>query len=146
MGGESGFKIIFYILFSVVFTVIFTDVFRIYAAHQKIADALAQSVDAGLIAGTDQDTRSAGKLEIDLNKARAGVTNILMNNLKLDNRLENRFFTGSQLDIRLQYRNGSPRLESTFKTNIPIYSTKLFGFSEYSITVPKKTPYLTDFK
>ncbi|CAN7767081.1 hypothetical protein LJR153_007307 [Paenibacillus sp. LjRoot153] len=146
MAGASGVKIILFILISVVFTVVFTDVFRVYAAHQKIADALAQAVDAGLIAGTDQDTRSAGKLEIDINKANAGVKEILRNNLNLNNQLENKLFTSSYLVIRIQYRKGSPRLESTFSTNIAIYSTKIFGLREYTITVPKKTPYLTGFK
>lgn len=139
-------KIIFVVFFSTFFLVLGVDLTRFYVAYDAIAKALAQSVDAGLIAGTDDDTRSLGKLEVDLVSAKVAATDILRKNLKLDSGLENDNFKNSSLQIQIVYTNDVPRLEGVFSTHLNLYAGKLFGLSEFPLRIPKRTPYINTYR
>lgn len=142
----SAHKYMFAILFGAFFLFVMSDVLRIWFAYDKIAKALSQSVDAGLIQGTDESTLNLGKLQINLNDAQSGIISVLKSNLRLDNALESDVYTGSQLSVQMTYMNGIPRLEATFSTHISLIAGKMFGYTAYPMQINKRTPYLMNYK
>ncbi|NHN34883.1 hypothetical protein [Paenibacillus agricola] len=142
----SSVKLMFIIYFCVFVMIFVVDRIRIELVHDAIGDALSQALDAGLIQGTDDASRSLGELQLDMNAAQIAVNEVLKSNLKLDNGLSNDDYKDSQLDVTMVYQNGTPRLEAVFSTHITLYSGTMVGIGEYPIRIPKRTPYLTNYK
>lgn len=142
----SAVKIMFVVFFCTFGLLFGIDLTRFYLAYDAISKGLSQSVDAGLIAGTDDTTRALGELQLNMDATRIAVRDVLKNNLSLDDALQNDNFKNSQLDIQLIYTNGNPRLEAVFSTHLSLVAGKMIGLPEYPLKIPKRTPYLSIYK
>jgi len=107
---------------------------------------MTQAVDAGLIQGGIQEDIRSGFVRLDESLARSAVRDTVQSNLKLNSQLTNEGYKNSNLQTNITYRNGQPRLEAQFNTQISLTAGRLVGLSTYSLTVTKKTPYMAKYK
>ncbi|WP_270620087.1 hypothetical protein [Paenibacillus macerans] len=139
------FRTMFLMLFSCVALVVVRDVGVAYAGYLKIEKSVEQSLDAAIIAATEDMERTKGFLRIDKNAARETIATMLQSNLKLNGALENTHFHDSLLNVELGYTSNIPRIEVEYKTHVNFSAGQMFGVPTWEVSVKKHTPYLSEF-
>ncbi|GAC42085.1 hypothetical protein PPOP_1442 [Paenibacillus popilliae ATCC 14706] len=119
----------------------------VYIARNVISDALSSAIDSAIIYGTIASDVGRGEVRLDRDKVKQGITAMLKANLRLDDSLSSETFRRGKLAVQVTHNSdGVPRVEAEFSAEIDIGIMRLFGQDEYTIRVPRKTPYLTEYK
>ncbi|MDY7989824.1 hypothetical protein UY536_03410 [Paenibacillus polymyxa] len=116
-----------------------------YMAYLKIEKAVEQSLDAAIVAATEDMERQRGHLRLDQDSAQQTISSKLQGNLNLDRHLNNTFFHSSSLQVGITYAGDMPRIEMEYRTHLELGAGKMFGLDAWPLTVKKKTPYLAEF-
>lgn len=143
---NTGVKVMFLLYFLVFASILSIDFISVYEAETEIKRALDRAIDGGIIYGTIDDDMSKGKIRLDEERVRQGVTTIIKKNLSLDASLSNDAYRKGSLNITITYHNESPRVEANYNASVQLISGKFVGLDEYDIRVNKKTPYLSEYK
>jgi hypothetical protein len=125
-----------------------TDFLNITMSQMQIEKAVADGLDAAIIASTEEYQHQRGNQELDMVAAEQALRSTLQKNLKLESSLNNKNFVSSDLHVSVTYLSGTnrtPRLESTFNTKIKLIAGRLFGITDYPMSITRKTPYLGEF-
>lgn len=125
-----------------------TDFVNITLTQMQIEKAIADGLDAAIIAGTEETQHQRGNKELDMIAAEQAMSSTLQKTLKLDSSLNSKKFLSSSMQVSVTYLSGTnrtPRLESTFHTKITLISGRIFGIKDYPMSITRKTPYLGEF-
>ncbi|CAH8248448.1 hypothetical protein WJ0W_007116 [Paenibacillus melissococcoides] len=144
---NSGIKVIFVIYFLVIGFIVTVEVQSVYTAREEIKKALIIAVDSGIIHGTVSGDTGRGDVRLDETRVRQGVVSVLRKNLNLDETLSSDAFRKGRLEVKVTHNsNGVPRVEAVYRGTLRIGIMRLVGMDGYEIEVPKRTPYLTEYK
>lgn len=125
-----------------------TDFVNITLTQMQIEKAIADGLDAAIIAATEENQHQRGNQELDMIAAEQAMRSTLQKTLKLDSSLNSKKFLSSGMQVSVTYLSGTnriPRLESTFNTKITLISGRIFGITDYPMSITRKTPYLGEF-
>ncbi|BFH18234.1 hypothetical protein J6TS7_20800 [Paenibacillus dendritiformis] len=144
---NSGIKLIFWIYFLVLLAITGFYIQHVFNAEDVISRALGPSIDGGIIHGTISSDTGRGGVRLDEARVRQGIVMLMRKNLGLDASLSSDTFRNGRLEIVLTHNSeGVPRVEAVYSAEIEIGIMRLVGQDGYTIRVPKKTPYLTEYK
>lgn len=124
------------------------DFLNITLTQMQIEKSLADGLDAAIIASTEEYQHQRGNQELDMVAAEQALRSSLKQTLKLDAGLNSKKFVSSNLHVSVTYLSGTnrtPRLESTFNTKIKLIAGRLFGITDYPMSIARNTPYLGEF-
>lgn len=117
------------------------DFLNITLTQMQIEKSLADGLDAAIIASTEEYQHQRGNQELDMVAAEQALRSSLKQTLS-------KKFVSSNLHVSVTYLTGTnrtPRLESTFNTKIKLIAGRLFGITDYPMSITRKTPYLGEF-
>jgi len=143
---STGVKMMFLIYLLVFAGLLSTDVLSLNQASDRVKRTLDRAIDGGIIYGTIEDDYAKGKIRLDEDKVRQGISDIFRKNLALDEKLSSETYQRGNLAVVITYHNGAPSVEATFNASVKMGAGRLVGLDTYDIEVKKRTPYLSDYK
>ena len=139
------FRVLALIMFGGFALIFFTDYYVVYQSQIKLERAVEQALDGAIIAATQESEHQRGIVRLDPAQVIQATRLLLMENLKLDGNMENDFYTGSSLQVHVEYLGGKPRIVCRFDTHVRLKAGRVFGQDEWLIRVRKHTPYFAEF-
>jgi len=139
------FRVLGLILFGSVALIFLMDYYTVYMSQVKIERVVEQALDGAIVAATQESEHQRGIVRLDPAKAEQATWQLIVENLKLDGNLENDSYTGSSLQVDVEYLDGKPRIVCRFDTHVRVKAGKVIGLDEWPVRVRKHTPYFAEF-
>jgi hypothetical protein len=133
-------------------SMVILDLGMVYLTYDKISEVAEQALDAALVAGIDQEDADRGQMYINEAPAKLAATDVLKENLRLDDNLENRIMKNTVFTVILYqdqdpaHPGARPYLAGAVKTEVKTISPGLFGLEGIPITVRKTRFHMSNFK
>ncbi len=126
--------------------IIIMDITTVWMVRSKIITAVDIALDAAMVGGLiEYDAKEGtGIINEELGEQLAG--SYFRENLKLDNRLENRFLKNTNLEIEFAQDRSKPSAVIRVKTVIQAMSPKVLGLDGVPVTIKKNQYYVSTYK
>ncbi len=147
-------KVVYYLILSLFLLILMFDTFLFFSSISNFRDALAQALDAAVVAGVDDPDSQRGELAVDYAAAVAAAEACLKKNLKLDDNLSNQFYVDSNfsLEVRLnsenhytEDKNSGNIFEGNFSTHIQLLCMKMLGLGAIPYSISKTQDFLSSY-
>jgi hypothetical protein len=136
-------KIVYLILLSLVLLVLMFDTYIYFSSIANFRDALDQALDAAIVTSMDVDENQRGAVKIKYKEAVEAARSCLRENLKLDNNLNNDFYSDS--DFYLNIMPTGNMIEAKFSTRIHLICLKIIGLESVPYSISKTQDFFTKY-
>ena len=136
-------KVVYFILLSLLLLILMFDTYLYFSSVSNFRDALDQALDAAIIAGIDVQDSQHGKISIKYNLAQEAARTCLRENLKLDEQLNNIFYTNSE--FILEINSEGTLVQGKFTTKIQLLCLKMLNLPALPYSISKTQDYLSSY-
>lgn len=127
-------------------SILIMDIASVWTVRNKIVRAADMALDAALTGGLIEYDAKEGKSIIDEDKGYNLAVSCFKKNMKLNNRLENQFLTGTSFDLEFDQDGEKPRAILQLKTSIKALSPMVVGIKGIPVAIRKTQYHVSTYK